>query len=160
MARTNSHQGITARHVPIGAQWVGLPFFNGGRTRVTGLDCWGLVRLYLQEACGVKNVPVYGEAPASDVAATTAAVGEAMHNPMWRRLETGEPLHKGDVAVMYGWEQQRGGLQKTLRHVGVLTDAKTVLHIEVMTDSVRVPLSSTIIRRRVHSLWRHKELDR
>ena len=136
------------------SRYVGLPFVAGGRT-LAGVDCWGLVRLYLMNEHGINGLPVYSEAPAHDVIATTRAVNAAMYLPTWQQVAKAE-REAGDVAVLWCWDRtDKGAIIKSLRHVGVFADREHLLHIEQITDSVLVPWQS--IHGRVHSIWRHQE---
>lgn len=136
-------------------QYVGIPFVDGGRS-ASGVDCWGLAKVFLETEFGIA-VPAYGETPAADLAGSEAAVSTAMTDGTWRRVERSD-LRRGDIVVMYGVERVKGRLRKTRRHVGVMVDSRRMLHVEEGVDSVIVGLSHESVRGRLESFWRHRDL--
>lgn len=138
--------------------FVGIRFKDGGRDR-SGADCWGLVRLYLQETFGL-TLPTYSETPVADLTGSQRAINEAMTNGAWRKVDRSELRH-GDVALLWCYEPDGTGRPvRTRRHVGVITaDPKKMLHVEDGTDSVIVPLSHVSVRSRLESFWRPRALE-
>lgn len=125
--------------------YVGIPFLDGGRD-ASGCDCWGLVHLVYRDLLGIE-LPTYGEISAHDVARVTERIREDSAGAPWLPV-TGAP-RPFDVLVMRG---------KPL-HVGVMVDARHVLHVEAATASVIVPVASAMqVRHRLLSLHRHEAL--
>ncbi|MFG1247609.1 NlpC/P60 family protein [Xanthobacter flavus] len=138
------------RH-PVPAGWanpyVGIPFLAGGRD-CAGCDCWGLVRLVYSEVLGI-DLPTYGEISAGDLARVTRTIRDDSAVAPWLPIE-GE-ARAFDVLVMAG---------RPL-HVGVMIDARHVLHVEAATAAVIVPAArSPHVRWRRLSLHRHEALAR
>lgn len=135
--------------LPAPAGWanpyVGIPFLDGGRGLV-GCDCWGLVRLVYSAVLGIE-LPTYGEISAADVARVTTRIREDSAAAPW--LPVMGAAQAFDVLVMRG---------RPL-HVGVMVDARHVLHVEAATASVIVPVARcTQVRHRRLSLHRHEVL--
>lgn len=127
------------------APYVGIPFLDGGRDRA-GCDCWGLVRLVYAEVLGI-DLPSYGEIAARDVVAATRQIREASAARPW--VPVAGPAQPMDVLVMAG---------RPL-HVGVMLDARRVLHVEAATAAVIVEVERcTHVRARRLSLFRHEAL--
>lgn len=140
-----------ALRLPAPAGWVtpyvGIPFLDGGRDRA-GCDCWGLVRLVFAEVLGIE-LPTYGEISARDLARVTRTIRD--HSALAPWLPVAGDARPFDVLVMAGRPQ----------HVGVMVDARHVLHVEAATAAVIVPAArSPQVRWRRLSLHRHEALAR
>lgn len=127
------------------AAYVGLPFVDGGRDR-RGVDCWGLVRLVYAAERGI-DLPSYGEISAADLLALARAFTAGAQGAHWP--ETLHP-HPFDVAVMRSGQGHRG-----IVHVGVMVDARRVLHVERATDSVIVPITHHSVAGRIMGFRRY-----
>lgn len=136
-------------------EWVGIPFVDGGRT-AEAVDCYGIVRLYLLEEFGIE-LPLYGETPVADVVSINGLLAQTIADGTWRSVQRHE-AKKGDVVLMWSFERIDGRPVRTLRHLGVLTTSRSMLHVELNTDSVVVALSHPLVRERLESFWRHKDL--
>lgn len=125
--------------------YVGIPFIDGGRGLV-GCDCWGLVRLVYSAVLGI-DLPTYGEISAAEVARVTERIrADSAAAPWLPVMGEARPF---DVLVMRG---------RPL-HVGVMVDARHVLHVEAATASVIVPVAGCAqVRHRRLSLHRHEAL--
>lgn len=135
---------------------IGIPWVDGGRDR-DGCDCYGLVFLFFGQVLGIA-LPSYAETPAADLLAGEHAVGEALSGSTWRAVSSGD-ADRGDVVLMRGVE--RGSdrrLRHSVRHVGVLLDRATVLHVERGIGSVALPRSHPTIRPRIVAFYRHRNL--
>lgn len=125
--------------------YVGIPFMDGGRDRA-GCDCWGLVRLVYAEVLGI-DLPSYGEIAARDVVAATRQIRDASAAAPW--VPVAGPAQPMDVLVMAG---------RPL-HVGVMVDARRVLHVEAATAAVIVEVERCAhVRARRLALYRHEAL--
>jgi cell wall-associated NlpC family hydrolase len=121
-------------------EYIGLPFLERGRTR-EGLDCWGLVRLVLEERYG-KTLPLFdGYENHHDLDALDAIVSTS--KPLINAQQIEAP-RDGDLALMF--------VHNHPCHVGILVDERTVLHIERFSDSVIQRLSD--LRYRVEGFYR------
>lgn len=125
-------------------RYVGIPFLDGGRDD-KGLDCWGLVRAVYHDCLGV-DLPTYGEINASDLLRVRRQIAEGSVSETWR--EVVEP-REFDVAVM------RLPSGKGFGHVGVMLDARRVLHVERASATVIERIDTVIIRNRIMGFWRH-----
>jgi cell wall-associated NlpC family hydrolase len=129
--------------------FLGLPFIKGGRG-VDGVDCWGLVRLYLTQRRLVNDLPAY-----EAVTDVQTAISEAMANSMWLRVDDLQ-RREGDVVAM---TTPIGGGVVVPLHVGVMVDGAHVLHVDEGANSVCLHISTPEISHRIHSFWRHKEMN-
>lgn len=131
----------------VGSRYVGLPYLDGGRDR-SGLDCWGLVRLFYAEELGVE-LPSYGDAysSAEELAETAAAVRRGLAR--WRPAPRPEP---GDVALLW---IRRPSLPS---HVGVYLGDRRMLHAAEGSDAAIERLDSPFWARRVAGYYRHEAL--
>jgi len=119
-------------------RYVGLPFLDGGRD-LSGLDCWGLVRMVYAERLGVA-LPEYGEISAKDLVRVARAM-EVGKNDGWQTVSVPQAL---DVALM---RSGQGG--RLVVHVGVMVDNRRVLHVEQATAAVVVPVSHFSVAGRI-----------
>lgn len=127
------------------AAYVGLPFLSGGREG-PGLDCWGLVRAVYRDQLGV-DLPSYGEIDAGETRRLTRAIETgAQEQATWRRVAEPQPF---DVAVMRLPTGLRWG------HVGIVADARHVLHSEKASGVALARMDSPMIRNRIVGYWRH-----
>lgn len=122
-------------------KYVGIPFLDRGRD-MAGLDCWGLVRLIYAQERGIE-LPDYGEISVKDLLRVSRSID--------RGQEAWEPTDKPrafDVAVMryYG----RG----LVGHVGVMVDARTMIHTEDKIAVAVVPVNHFSVRCRIASYRR------
>jgi len=124
-------------------EYISIPFADGGRDRY-GCDCWGLVRLVLSERYG-KHLPSFGGeyASASDAATVSRIFDERRPMVDATRLDAPE---EGAVVLML-----RRGLPL---HVGVMVDARNVLHVERGTDSIVERIDNTRLRSRIEGFYR------
>lgn len=127
-------------------KYVGIPFVDGGR-EISGLDCWGLVRLVLKNECNV-DVPSYGEISADELSQVAREVASECSKEPWHPV-AGKPL-MFDVAVMHR--------RKSPVHVGIMTDPEHLLHIERATHSVYLPVSHPSVSFRAIHYYRHRSL--
>lgn len=117
------------------APYVGLPF-GEGPGQVT---CWGLVRRVYADRLGI-DLPAYGEISARDLMRIARAM-QAGADDGWRPVSVPQAL---DVALMRG---PRGGA--SVVHVGVMIDARQMLHVEEASAAVIVPVTHWSVASRI-----------
>lgn len=127
-------------------RYVGLPFVDGGRDR-RGVDCWGLVKIVYADCLGIE-LPTYGEISARELRRIAGTVGDAQTTETWRQVIDPQPF---DVAVM------RAGASAIAAHVGVMVDARRVLHVERASSACIEDIDTPMMRHRVTGYWRHAE---
>lgn len=105
------------------ADYIGIPYGTGPGEAT----CWSLVCRIYSDQLGV-DLPRYGEISAKDL----IAVARAMRAPQerWRPVEAPAAY---DVVLM---THRAGGAG----HVGVMVDAKRLIHVQRATASVVVPV--------------------
>lgn len=125
--------------------YIGLPFKEHGRARY-GVDCWGLVRLVLDEQFGF-HVPSYvGEySRTTDSAAISRLIGrEALD---WRPVHIGDEA-LGDVIVL----RMRGQPM----HVGLIAGDGQMLHVERGVNSALERYTTARWQCRVEAIYRYR----
>lgn len=137
-------------------RFVGIRFVDRGRV-LAGIDCWGLVRLFLAEEMGVKGLPEYAGTPASELMAVAREIDRAKDLPMWLPVDR-RFAQRGDVVTMLGTARVNGRPTQLQTHVGVMVDPRRVLHVEEAAASAIVKLDHPSIRHRVAGLYRHRDL--
>lgn len=131
--------------------YVGIPFVDGGRDR-NGCDCWGLFRLVYGDH-GI-DLPDYGEIGATEMLRISREFSREMKvERTWRRLD-GEPRQALDAVVM----RRASEVDGPAWHIGVMLDARRMLHTEAVTDSVVVPLDHHSVAPRILGFYRHRDI--
>ncbi len=120
------------------ARYIGLPFEDGGRGPHT-VDCWGLLRLCYRDRLGV-DLPSYGEISARDLIRVARAM-DAGKDDGWRSVSVPREM---DVVLM---RSGRGGARVV--HVGVMVDARRVLHTEATSAAAVVPVTHFSVAGRI-----------
>ncbi len=124
------------------SRYVGLEFSETMR-------CYDLVRLVLKAERQIE-LPDYADISAEDAIRVSNALGAPSTEAVpWAEVAAPD-LRPFDVVVMLRRRSREPG------HVGILTDARHVLHIEKVTRSVVVPLSHFSISSRIIGFRRHK----
>ena len=124
------------------AKYVGVPFLDRGRD-MAGLDCWGLVCLIYAQELGI-DLPHYGEVSAKDLLRVARSIGKGQES--WE--PTNDPA-AFDVVVMRLYDRAWVG------HVGVMVDARTMIHTEARISVSVVPADHFTVRDRIASYRRH-----
>jgi cell wall-associated NlpC family hydrolase len=126
--------------------YIGLPFEDHGRNRA-GLDCWGLVRLVLQEQRGIA-LPSF----ATEYRRTTDTqkISDLIlrETPAWAMIAGGEEA-LGDIIIL----RQRGAPM----HVGFVLGDKHMLHIEHGINSAIEDYSTVRWRDRIFGFFRYRK---
>lgn len=129
--------------------YIGLPFEDCGRDR-NGLDCWGLVRLVLREQWGIEVPSWHTDYADPDERAAISTLIEARKDGAWLPVAPGQ-TQAGDV-VLLRWGRH-------VCHVGILVEPRVMLHIQRGFDAALERLDSPVWVHKVHSFWRHKDLE-
>ena len=121
--------------------YIGLPYESNGRTR-SGIDCWGLVRLFYSEQLGIE-MPDYSELYSG---ASDPELGKtiATHMDGWTITSDAQP---GDVCLFNIYGEPA--------HVGVYVGARRFLHARDGRDSVVESLDSPQWSRRFGGFYRY-----
>lgn len=127
--------------------YIGLPFKERGRT-TSGLDCWGLVRMVLQDQFGLK---VTSYAASYRTTQDNDVIGKLVRNESANNWDNIRPGFEqvGDVIVM----RVRGAPM----HVGMVVGDNQMLHIERNINSVIEPYNGVRWKNRVLGFFRYKQ---
>lgn len=117
--------------------YVGLPFGDGPGE----VTCWSLVRRVYAERMGI-DLPEYGEISASDLLAVAREMEAGQARAPW--LPVTAPVD-GDVCLM---RSGQGGGRRVV-HVGIMADARHVLHVEAASAAVVVPVTHFSVAGRI-----------
>lgn len=135
--------------------FVGLEFSDTGRTRASGVDCWGLVRLVYKERLNI-DLPMY-DVSESDHELVERALISAHDNGMWVQVMTGRH-REFDVCEMSIPVKIAGVWEFPPLHVGVVIGNEWILHAERMTHSRLSRIHDRRMSSRILGYWRHKKL--
>lgn len=124
------------------ARYIGLPF-GTGPGQVT---CWSLVRKVYADWFSVV-LPEFGDIDPRDLVRVAREMQRGDDGLCWQ--EPDSPV-TGDVVLM---RSGRGG--RAVCHVGILADARRLLHAEEDTGSVLVPIDHFTIRHRIAGYRRY-----
>jgi hypothetical protein len=136
------------------APYVGLPYRRMGRDR-SGLDCWGLVRLALNEQRGL-SLPLYDTIDPRDKPALEGAVEAGRHDGSWISIEETD-AREFDFVRMRTRIELDGQIHWRPVHIGLVAPRRHVLHIERNETSALQPISD--IRNKITEFCRHRELN-
>ena len=135
--------------------YVGIPFCDMGRSRETGLDCFGLVRLVYKERLNI-DLPMY-DVHESDHALVETEILNAQNGGDWVQVMTG--YHREfDVCEMSIPVKIAGVWEFPPLHVGVVIGNEWILHAERMTHSRLSRIHDRRMSSRILGYWRHKKL--
>jgi len=132
--------------IPIWAgHYIGLRFKEHGRD-ISGVDCWGLVRLVLAEQFGIA-LPSYIREYETTTEVDCISRLIEREAIKWRLIKSGDEIC-GDVIVM----RVRG---KPM-HVGLVLGDRQMLHIEHGINSVIESYTSSVWSNRISGFYRYK----
>lgn len=133
-------------------RYIGIPFVDHGAS-MDGCFCWGLVHLVLKNEAGIET-PTYTEISAFDDLFVDRAISEAKVSGVWHPVERTD-IRQFDVmlskAITPSGKRYQG-------HVGVMVDARTVLHTWDDAHSCLMQLDHHFIRHKIIGFFRHREL--
>jgi len=125
-------------------KYLAIPWKDKGRD-YSGCDCWGLVRLFLKDDCGLDLAALDGDyATARDVQAVRELADR--EKARWIPIKP-QNAQKGDVVEL--------SLSRADYHVGVMINEKMVLHIEHGSWPVIALLGGKRIRGRLRGIFRY-----
>lgn len=128
------------------SDYIGLPFETHGRSR-KGCDCWGLVRLVLEERFG-QRLPCYGDMYDSTKAAAQIGRIVDLEKRFWQEIPAGKEK-LGDVIVLRARGQPM--------HVGLVIGGGKMLHVVEGADSVFEPYDGFKWKNRVTGFYRYDD---
>lgn len=123
-------------------QYIGIPFVNLGRTK-TGADCWGLVRIILEEQYGIILPELLNYNDALDNKQTSQVIDMNKPLVLGEKVEIPE---EGCVVIF----RTRG----VSAHVGLFIGDNMILHTTRQTGAVTEPLSSHRLKNRIEGFYR------
>ena len=136
------------------SKYIGLPYCESDQS---GYSCWGLVRLVLNEKCGI-DVPTYGDTDAKILIAVSRRMLQEAEAEIWQNVEP-DDLSQYDVVLMRGQPNRSSpSVRTTPVHAGIMMTQVQLLHTTKETNSVQVPMTHWSIRSRIISFYRHKDL--
>lgn len=127
-------------------QYVGIPYLLHGTDR-TGIDCWGLPRLWYREQYGIE-LPAFGDRYGRELDAAERAHIAAVirgESETWRHVRPGDE-QRGDLVLlrMLGEES----------HLGVVVEPGRMLHARRGTDSCVERYDTPTWSRRICGFYR------
>lgn len=122
-------------------KYIGLPYKDNGRD-VSGLDCWGLVRLFYKQELGI-DLPSYADLYTSG---SDPLIPEAIntYKDNWELLDSGNP---GDVCLF--------NILGEPAHVGIYIGDNKFLHVREGMDSVIESITSTQWSKRFSGFYKY-----
>lgn len=136
------------------SSYIGIPWVEGGRDRDRGLDCYGAVRLVLEEHGGVR-LPRFDTVGPSNLLAAHDEIEENVR--AWRKVPI-ERVAPFDVVQMNRAFKVHNRFYVRPVHLGVAVGGGRVIHAEPDGVAGVVLGSLSDLRPRVHAVWRHATL--
>lgn len=99
--------------------YIGLPYTELGRSRASGVDCWGLAKVIYQEELGITLPSYLGYTSIEEHAELAAVISGATSSPLWIPISGSASTF--DIAVF-----RRGHLET---HVGVVVSHGRMIHV-------------------------------
>lgn len=131
------------------SKYVGIPWNPVGRDVESGLDCWGLVRLFYQQEMGI-SLPSYSNISAEETGKEDCSV-VIMNSETYKQFDRvgGEP-ELGDILIF--------NMLGTPIHVAIALDNATMLHAHKSAQGVVVEqFKSSTWNRRLEGIYRWKQ---
>ncbi|MDP1602996.1 MAG: NlpC/P60 family protein [Legionella sp.] len=166
MMTAQIHQRPAGSGAPWASRYSGIPFANVGFTPA-GVHCWGLIWLVFQRECGIA-LNGYGAISARTIANAAATIAAHKALPPWRHVAT--PAHAETSEQLIGRVTAARALKafdvvtmlngdaSSESHVGIMIDARRMLHTEADCGTVIVDLGHVTVRWRVTGFYRHEAL--
>lgn len=122
-----------------------VEFVDGGRD-TAGWDCWGLIRWVYEHELGVLLPDYCDDYESVTDSAGLLAVFEA-ERQAWRQVETPRAFDVAWIAIA-GREC----------HVGLIVDARTMLHVFERVGTRIERIESPLWQRRIRGFYRHRTM--
>lgn len=133
--------------------YFGIPFKNRGRD-YTGLDCYGLCKLILEEHASVR-IPSLDTLDAYDGRAVRETIERESEH--WLRVVPGCE-RRFDLAIMRGQYQHEGRWLGGEVHVGLVVAPRRLIHVEEGINVTCVPFDHSTVAGRIKRILRHRDL--
>jgi len=125
-------------------KYLAIPWKEKGRD-YKGCDCWGLVRLFLKDDCGLDLASLDGDyTHCRNIGEIRRLVQERKKD--WTLIEPPE-ADRGDVVEL--------SLSPRDYHVGIMISPRMVLHIEEGDWPTIQSISGKRIKGRLRGIWRY-----
>lgn len=134
---------MTAVLAAWGADYVGIPYADKGRTRA-GLDCWGLVRLVYREVFHAE-LPDYGERYRDGE--DWSAIGTAVRLGLQEGWQRTQQPREGDLLIL--------SIAQRPWHCGVMLSSTRFLHAAPGDAVVCERLDTPRWARRIEGIYHH-----
>lgn len=138
---------------PWASDYVGIPWRSGGRDR-DAVDCYGLVRMVMEERGGVR-LPLFDTVSATDLMRAYDEIEADTRN--WRRVEFGAE-RPFDVLQVRRVFKHDGRFVSRAVHIGIVVGGGKVLHAEGDSAAGVVLADLDQMRRQTKAVWRHATL--
>jgi cell wall-associated NlpC family hydrolase len=127
------------------ADYTAIPYVSKGRDPQTGVDCWGLLRLFYAEQFGIE-LPLHDDRYVhSDSRGETAELARDEIRERWLQVRT--PQY-GDAVVL--------ALSRRPFHVGICIGGNRFLHaLDPRVNTVIERLDAPVWARRLEGFYRH-----
>lgn len=124
-------------------KYIGIPYKPAGRD-VTGIDCYGLVRLVQKEQFGIELPSFDTEYDGNDEARLEELIKQ--YKEGWEQIDKPEA---GSVVLfsVLGYES----------HIGIAVDSESFLHVRENMDSVIEPFSTSRWNKRIVGHFKYSE---
>ncbi len=130
------------------SRYIGIPYRPGG-IDAQGSDCWGLVRHVMQTEMGID--PGRFATDPRDMTGIARTVAAEQSAGRWTQIAEGAE-EAFDIAVINRVARIGTRLTWGPFHIGIITDAAHVLHVDEMTSAIRLCFRDHGLNRR-HSSW-------
>lgn len=140
------------------SSYIGIPWKERGRD-AAGLDCWGLVRLVMQEQLGISLSPWSTIGP-DDAERIETILADQSTTETWVAIPVGAE-RTADVALMSRpYRRNDGRMAFADAHVGLVVAPGFLLHVDQGTKTSRIEKynGTSAMWRKIVGFWRHHEL--
>lgn len=122
-------------------QYIGIPFVSLGRDK-TGADCWGLVRLILEEQYGIMVPTLLDYTDALDNVVVSNVINKQTPLVTGEQLE--EPV-EGCIVIL-----RSKGL---IGHVGLYIGNNTILHTTKQTGAITESINNRRLKNKIKGYY-------
>ena len=127
-------------------EYIGLPYANIGRSRESGVDCWGLTLLVYKEQLGI-DLPLHeADYRFSHNAHQVSGLIIADSHRSWHKVGTPQEF---DVVVFV--------LSRKPSHIGLMLDSSLFMHNLLCRNVTVGSVDSFMWKRRIHGFFRFND---